>query len=59
MASTSMESSISGQCNVTIEVNGRKYLKVGLDILQNLCSDVILGHDFQKQHVLTEKVRKI
>ena len=50
MASTSMESSISGQCNVTIEVNGRKYQKVRLDILQNLCTDVILGHDFQKQH---------
>ena len=50
MASTSMESSISGQCNVTIEVNGRKYQKARLDILQNLCSDVILGHDFQKQH---------
>ena len=50
MASTSMESSISGQCNVTIEVNGRKYQKVRLDILQNLCSDVILEHDFQKQY---------
>ena len=50
MAWTSIESSISGQCNVTIEVNGRKYQKVRLDILQNLCSDVILGHDFQKQH---------
>ena len=50
MASTSMESSISGQCNVTSKVNGRKYQKVRLDILQHLCTDVILGHDFQKQH---------
>ena len=50
MASTSMESSISGQCNVTTEVNGKKYQKVRLDILKNLCSDVIPGHDFQNQH---------
>ena len=50
MASTSMETPISGQCNVTIEVNGRKYQKVRLDNLQNLYSDVILGYDFQKQH---------
>ena len=33
MASTSMETPISGQCNVAIEVNGRKY-QVRLDILQ-------------------------
>ena len=50
LASTSMAPSIPGQCNVTIQVNGRKYQKVRLDILQNLCSDVILGHNFYKQY---------
>ena len=45
-----MAPSIPGQCNVTIHVNGRKYQKVRLDILQNLCSDVILGNNFYKQY---------
>ena len=50
MAQTSMESPIIGMCNVTIELKGKRYDDLRLDILHNLCSDVILGHDFQKQH---------
>ena len=45
-----MESPIIGMCNVTIELKGKRYDNVRLDILHNLCSDVILAHDFQKQH---------
>ena len=45
-----MESSIIGQCNVKIVLNGNTYRNVRLDILQSLCSDVILGYDFQKPH---------
>ena len=41
-----IESLISGRCNVTIAVNGRKYQKFRLDVVRNLCSDVILGHEF-------------
>ena len=50
MAQTSMESPIIGMWNVTIELKGKRYDDVRLDILHNLCSDVIVGHDFQKQH---------
>ena len=50
MALTAMESPISGQCNVAIEMNGRKYRKVRLDMLQNLSNDIIQGHNFQKQY---------
>ena len=50
MALTSMESLIIGHCRLTIMLNGQKYDDVRLDILQNLCSDLILGYDFQKQH---------
>ena len=50
MAQTSMESQIIGKCNVTIELKGKRYNDVRLNILHNLCSDVILGYDFQKQH---------
>ena len=50
MALTSMESVIIGHCFLTIILKGQKYDNVRLDILRNLCSDVILGYDFQKQH---------
>ena len=50
MALTSMESLIIGHCYLTIMLNGHKYDNVRLDILQNLCSDLILGYAFQKQH---------
>ena len=50
MAQTSMESPIIGNCNVSIELKGKRSDNVRLDILHNLCSDVILGYDFQKQH---------
>ena len=50
MALTSMKSLIIGHCCLTIILNGQKYENVRLDILQNLCSDLILGYDFQKQH---------
>ena len=50
MALTSMESCIIGECYLTIKLNEHVYQDIRLDILQNLCSDLILGHDFQKQH---------
>ena len=50
MAQTSMESPIIGKCNVVIELKGKRYDVVRLDILPNLCSDIILGYEFQKRH---------
>ena len=50
MAQTSIESPISGKCNVVKELKGKRYDDVRLDILPNLCSDIILGYDFQKRH---------
>ena len=50
MAQTSMESPIIGKCNVVIELKGKRYDDVRLDILPNLCSDIILGYEFQKRH---------
>ena len=50
MALTSMESTAIGSCQLTLLVNNREYQNIKVDILQNLCSDIILGHDFQKQH---------
>ena len=50
MAQTSIESPIIGKCNVVIELKGKRYDDVRLDILPNLCSDIILGYEFQKRH---------
>ena len=50
LALTSMESTVIGSCQLTLSLNDRTYEKVKIEILQNLCSDMILGYDFQKQH---------
>ena len=50
MAATSFSAQTSGFCRVNINVNGRVYESVRLTVLQELCSDVILGQDFQKLH---------
>ena len=50
MASTSLSAQTSGVCKVDITVNGQDYKSVRLTVLPKLCSDVILGQDFQKLH---------
>ena len=50
MASTSFSAQTSGFCAVNVRVNGRNYENVRLSVLPHLCSDVILGQDFQKLH---------
>jgi hypothetical protein len=50
MASTNLTVEIKGFCYLDLTINGRYYQQMKLLILQNLCSDIILGHDFMKQH---------
>ncbi|KAK3878332.1 hypothetical protein Pcinc_016916 [Petrolisthes cinctipes] len=50
LASTSFSAKATGLCTVNIKVNGRDYENVRLTVLPQLCSDVILGQDFQKLH---------
>ena len=50
MASTSMTTNSAGFCVVDIHLNGRRYEKVKLSVLPQLCADVILGQDFQAKH---------
>ena len=50
LALTSMESQRIGHCSLNLVVNGLPHDKVWFDILKDLCSDIILGYDFQKQH---------
>ena len=37
-------------CNADIELNGIKYKNIKFKIMHDLCTDVILGLDFQSQH---------
>ncbi|KAA3674316.1 uncharacterized protein DEA37_0003016 [Paragonimus westermani] len=54
MASTTYTSVTQGHSLVTVDCRGNCDSSVKLFLLPNLCSDVLLGHDFLKhQHILT------
>ena len=50
MALSTMNTKISGYCDIDLKFNVHDYKNVRLSLLKDLCSDVILGHDFQKQN---------
>ena len=50
MALTSLKTHIIGHCFADINLNQRVYKSTRLGVLKDLCSDIILGHDFQKEH---------
>ena len=50
MATTAFTTDTEGCCEVDIYVQGRSYKDVRMSVLPNLCSDVILGHEFLKLH---------
>ena len=50
MASTSMKTKSTGFCLVDIHIHKSKYDAIRLNLFDDLCSDVILGLDFQRQH---------
>ena len=39
-----------GRCVVELTLNGIRYPNVTMGVMKNLCSDVLLGRDFQRQH---------
>ena len=50
MATTAFTTETLGFCQVDLVVYGSKYENVRLSVLPNLCSDVILGHEFLNHH---------
>ena len=50
MASSAMKMKSNGFCLVDLELKGNKYKLTRLNVFENLCSDVILGLDFQGRH---------
>ena len=41
---------VSGHCCVGLIVNDKVYNNVYVGVMENLCCDVLLGQDFQRQH---------
>ena len=50
MASAPLSTRTSGFCLVDLQVTGRNYKDVRLSVMPGLCSDIILGQDFQGLH---------
>ena len=50
MANTSMKACVTGYCVVNITVDGRNYKDFHFNVMKDLCSDIILGYDFQNMH---------
>ena len=50
MALTSLKTHVIGHCFADIDLNQHVYTCTRLGVLKYLCSDIILGHDFQKEH---------
>ena len=51
MAATSLTSKVLGSCKAHIKLSDdQSYDEVTLSVIQDLCCDVILGHNFLKQH---------
>ena len=54
MASTHLSSFTLGHCLVSLRFKGDVYKHVKLSILPDLCTDVLLGHDFLNRHKSVE-----
>ena len=50
MATSSLETKVSGFCLVDLKLEGMLYRNLHLSVLPELCADLILGLDFQSQH---------
>ena len=50
MATADLHVKVENCTSVNLQVEGRKYSNVSVSLLQGLCSQVILGNDFLKQH---------
>ena len=50
MAQSTLSAETLGHCVVNLNLDGKTYPELCLSILPGLCSDLILGLDFQKQH---------
>ena len=50
MATTDLHCNVMGGCITNLSIGNKTYSQVKLGVLENLCSDLLLGSDFQKMH---------
>ena len=50
MASAALTTIVNGFCNVDVELLGHKSRGFKMFVMNNLCADVLIGHDLLKQH---------
>ena len=50
MATSSLSTKTEGSCSVTIKYQGQTYKDLHLSVMPGLCSDLILGLNFQSQY---------
>ena len=50
MANTSKISSVDGIIYADLSIDGRKYSNIKFALMSNLCTDLILGHNFLSRH---------
>lgn len=50
MAKSSFSTTITSYCVIDLEYRGRKYEQLKVSVLPNLCTNLILGLDFQAKH---------
>ena len=50
LASSNLKGEILGRCVVDIVIENETYQQVSVGIMKNLCTDLLLGGDFQSQH---------
>ena len=50
MATTDLDCNVMGGCITNLSISNKSYSQVKLGVLENLCSDLLLGSDFQQKH---------
>ena len=53
MALTSLKTHVIGHCFADIDLNQHVYTWTRHGVLKDLCSDIIIGHNFQEEHERT------
>ena len=53
MASASLQTELKGHCYCDLFYNKEKYESMKLHVMDNFCSEIILRHEFMKEHKIS------
>ena len=54
MAASNLSSTTAGHTSINVELDGHRYENYTVNLLPNLCTDLILGRDFMNEHQSVE-----